>query len=82
MVILPFANVQAAKKDENSTQSTVYKGEGYEVTFTVTSQWAEAFNADVTIKNTSNKVIDNWAIGFFMPYEITKVWNGVETPSE
>lgn len=82
MLISPFTNVQAAKKDKNSTQSTVYKGEGYEVTFKITSQWADAFNADVTIKNTSNKVIDNWAIGFYMPYDITKIWNGVVESNE
>ena len=61
---------------------TTYDGEGYTVTFKVTSQWSGAFNADVTVKNTSDKVIDNWAIGFAMPYEITKIWNGVVKTSE
>lgn len=55
----------------------VFTGEGFEILFKVTSQWDGAFNADVTIKNTSDKVIDNWAIGFAMPYEITNIWNGI-----
>lgn len=65
---------QAAKK---GNLMTTYDGDGYTVTFRVTSQWSGAFNADVTITNTSDKVIDNWALGFAMPYEITKIWNGV-----
>lgn len=60
----------------NELEQTVYAGEGYEVTFKVTSAWNGAFNADVTIKNTSDKEIDNWALGFAMPYEITNIWNG------
>ena len=49
----------------------------YDVTYKITSQWGNAFNADVSIKNTGNNVIDNWAIGFAFPYEITNIWNGV-----
>ena len=47
-----------------------------EVTFNVTSKWDTAFNANITITNISDKVIDNWAIQFDMPYEITNIWNG------
>ena len=71
--------VRAAVK---SPTETTYKGEGYEVNFKVTSSWTGAFNADVTIKNTSDAVIDNWAIGFSMPYEITNIWNGVVKSKE
>lgn len=66
---------QDAKAYSNK-QKANFKGEGYEVTFNVTSQWNTAFNATVTIKNTSNTKIDNWAIEFNMPYEITNIWNG------
>lgn len=60
--------VRAKSKNQ---MSSVYIGEGYEVTFKVTSQWTGAFNADVSIRNTSDKIIDNWALGFDMPYGIT-----------
>lgn len=58
-----------------SQQETTFQGDGYLVTYSVTSQWNNAFNADVVIRNTSDVTIDNWAIGFYLPYEITNVWN-------
>ena len=36
-----------------------------------------AFNGEIQIINKGNKVIDNWALEFDMPYEITNIWNGV-----
>ncbi len=68
------AQAQAAT-DENKV--TTYYGDGFDVTFKVSSQWSSAFNADVTINNTSDKVIDNWTLEFLMPYEITNIWNGI-----
>lgn len=49
----------------------------YEVAFKITSQWEGAFNADIIIKNISDKNIDNWSISFTMPHSITNIWNGV-----
>ena len=68
--------------EDKNLQSTIYEGEGYEVIFRVTSRWADAFNANVTIKNTGDKVIDNWALGFHMPCEIKNIWNGVVAETE
>ena len=48
-----------------------------EVVFNVTSKWEGAFNGEIHIKNKGDKVIDNWALEFDMPYEITNIWNGV-----
>lgn len=36
-----------------------------------------AFNADVTIRNTGDRTIENWTLGFSQPYEITNIWNGI-----
>lgn len=70
-------NVTAAQAKEGK-----YIGDGFEVTFKVTSQWTDSFNADVTIKNIGNNIIDNWAISFLMPYEITQIWNGIVKSNE
>lgn len=69
-----------AQIDENvetkEILQTSYVGDGYEVSAKVTSKWTGAFNAEFIIKNTSDKVIDNWAIQFNMSQEITNIWNG------
>lgn len=78
---LPQQRVSAETKDE-LVESTVteQQDDKIEVSFAVTSSWDEAFNANVTVKNVSDVVIDNWAIGFTMPHEITNIWNAkVET---
>lgn len=75
MVLTAFGtNNKTASAEESTMQNYVY--DGYEVTFMVTSAWDGAFNADVTISNKGEEVIDNWAVAFDMPHEITNIWNG------
>ena len=73
--------------DEIISPTKVYEGtdleneieevfNNYEVTCEVADQWPGAFNAAVTIKNVSDRVIDNWSLGFTMPHEIINIWNG------
>lgn len=61
---------------------TTYEGDGYEVSYRITSSWDSAFNAAVTVRNTSDAVIDNWTVAFQLPYEITNIWNGVIKSNE
>lgn len=53
-----------------------YSGDGYDVSFQVTSKFKTMFNAKVTIKNKSKAALDNWAVSFALPYEIKTVLNG------
>jgi len=78
VMIVSNVNVTAIKADSTGTENkeTTFKGTDFEVDFKITSQWPGAFNANVTVKNTSDKVIDNWAIGFNLDNEITNIWNG------
>ena len=52
-----------------------YSGDGYEVVFEVTSAWEEAFNVNVVIENTGEKVIENWALELSFPHEIVNIWD-------
>ncbi|MDD5934663.1 MAG: cellulose binding domain-containing protein [Clostridiales bacterium] len=73
---LVFTSLQVTPaKAEVKQNVSHFTGEKFEVNFEVTSKWEGAFNVNATVKNTSDKVIDNWAIGFGMPYEITNIWN-------
>ena len=75
--IIKLNTNRVVSASSNGQQEITYKGSGYDVKFQITSSWSGAFNANVTIQNTSDEVIDNWAIGFEMPYKITNIWNGV-----
>ena len=39
-----------------------YFGDGYEVEFKVTYQWAGAFNGEFMFSNTSNEPLENWRL--------------------
>ena len=71
-----FAEETAQETDGTGKNSSRYIGDGYEVAFDIVSQWEDAFNAEATITNTGEEDIENWALQFNMPYEITNIWNG------
>lgn len=76
--ILVFTSICFTSIHTNAqTQDIIFKGDGYEIFYTITSSWEDTFNANIKIKNTGNAVIDNWAIEFDFPYEINNIWNGV-----
>ncbi|MEK3880750.1 DUF3289 family protein [Paenibacillus sp. FSL M7-0420] len=80
ILVLVFSSLQLrpalAQEDTGGRQEITYTGEGYEVIYTISSKWEGAFNADVTIRNTGYRTLENWSIGFTSPYEITNIWNG------
>jgi len=77
ILLTQFSNALATDQNSNSQQTKIYIGNGYEVIFNVTSQWKDAFNADVILKNTGDEPIENWSLKFNMPHEITNIWNAV-----
>ena len=42
--------------------------------YKTTSDWGSGFNGEITITNTSQKTIENWAISFDFEYQITSFW--------
>ncbi len=67
--------VQAVTGGAIGVTSNTFIGDGYEVKFSVISQWKGAFNGSITITNTKDSPIENWAIQFDMPNEISNIWN-------
>lgn len=52
-----------------------FTGDRFKVEFKIDSQWKDAFNGNITITNTSNAAIENWALKFDMQNEITNIWD-------
>lgn len=57
------------------TTESVYKGENYQVTFTLTSSWDSGYNANIKLENTGDTTIQNWYLGFDYNNCITNIWN-------
>ena len=58
------------------TGSTTYTYDGYKVDYTVTNEWFGNQNVNVTLTNTSDEPILNWALGYDANGEISGIWNG------
>lgn len=50
-----------------------------DVSFNVTSQWDNHYNADVEIKNISGEAIDDWELEFDFKDKIENIWNAAIT---
>lgn len=57
------------------TNVSVYEGENFRVTFSLTSYWEGGFNANVRIENTGTETIENWSLGLDYPSALSHVWN-------
>ena len=78
--VLPAdTSIYAAENDGNNAIASGlvrhYDGNGYKVELVFTDVWQGACNANLTIKNTSTEVIDNWALSFELGGEILNIWN-------
>ena len=57
------------------TTKDVFEGEGFRVTFTLTSHWDTGYNANIKLENTGNDTIQNWCLSFDYDNAITNIWN-------
>ncbi len=63
-----MANVTVEIKQEST-------GSDSSVEFNVKSDWNTAFNADITITNSTDKAFTSWELEFDFPHNITNIWN-------
>lgn len=58
-------------------------GAACQVTYTITNQWGNGFNAEVTLKNTGSSPVNGWVVGWTFPgnQQIVNLWNGALTQS-
>ncbi len=49
----------------------------YSVDYTVVNDWGSGFQADITITNNTEKVLEDWVLEFDYDRDITNIWNGV-----
>lgn len=67
--------------DQVTTES-VFEGENYRVTFTLTSNWNAGYNANVKLENIGDSTIQNWYLGFDYNNSITNIWNAEISSNE
>ncbi len=58
------------------TGTTTYNYDGYKVDYTVTNEWFGNQSVNVTLTNTGDEPILNWALGYDANGEINGIWNG------
>ncbi|WP_054741456.1 cellulose binding domain-containing protein [Cellulosilyticum ruminicola] len=64
----------------NQLATNLYEGKGFEVDFQVNHQWLGGYNGELILKNTSDEPLEDWALAFDLPSELSDVW-GAEIAS-
>ena len=75
LVMLCTSVVGGHVKAANPGSTTVFDKNGLKVDFKVDNQWVGFFNGTMTVKNTGTQPVEDWAITFDFPHEITNIWN-------
>lgn len=57
------------------TESRIYEKEGYTVTYRIGSEWDNNRSVEVTIENTGEESILNWALKYDVGGEVYNLWN-------
>ena len=70
-----FSAVPASAYVEVGSSKTYY-GDGYNVKYDVTSVWGDHSNVNVTLTNTGDEAIRNWALKYDTDGDIENIWNG------
>ncbi len=53
-----------------------------DIEYHITAKWDKHYNVDVTLKNVSDSIIENWEICFDLEAEIENIWNATITDHE
>lgn len=70
LTIIPFSAFA------NDVNNVVFDYDGYRVSYNVSDSWANNQNVSVTITNTGDKSIRNWALQYDLCGTAANIWNG------
>ena len=73
MLFTCFATPKSAQAAGQQTKQ--YVCDGFNVEFTVTDEYDNVFQADMTITNTGTEVMRDWAFSCDFMHRITNIWN-------
>jgi len=78
----PTSAPTATTAPTSAPTATTAPSGGCQVTYSISNQWADGFNADVTIKN-NGAAINGWTLSWTFPgnQTITNIWNATKTQS-
>lgn len=60
---------------DNSKVNDCYTGDVYNVYYSVVNQWTGHYQIEITIENTGNDTISNWALKYDAQGTISNIWN-------
>jgi len=53
----------------------LYTYDGYQVSYSITEEWDNAYNAEITLENTGENTIKNWKLEVDKLGDIINIWN-------
>lgn len=71
LIIISMPTIIAAK---DNTKRSLYTEDGYEIEFSILSQWESGFEGKIIITNTGKEAIENWTLEFDFDKDISRFW--------
>ena len=62
-------------KWDGVTKQSVYEGENFSVTYTLTNCWDLGYQGTIEIKNKDQVKMENWSLGFSSDSKLKNIWN-------
>ncbi len=73
---------QALTFDETASSQAIAaetENKDFDIIFKVNNDWGNGFSGEITIKNNTDKPIENWKLDFDFTHSIDSLWNGIIT---
>ena len=78
IVILMFtSSLYTYPRQAEAKESSIYQGEGFEVTFCLDSVYDGGYNARLELTNKTSHTIEDWTLVFSFYENISGAWNGI-----
>lgn len=67
--------VSSASAYSEAGESRVYTYNGYTVEYKIVNEWTGNQNIEITVTNTGDEILADWAMGYNASGEINGLWN-------
>lgn len=74
MCIIPVNGIVVVDSEDDELIQEQFIDDDYKVSFEIIETWENYYDAKITIKNISDKDIENWEMSFKTPNQITNIW--------
>ena len=67
---------------EEDNMLGIYKGDGFELSYSIRDNWGNSYIIDASLKNTTDTTIEDWCLIYLSTDKINDIWNAASEQNE